>query len=169
MILSLIVAAAENGVIGKDNKLPWHLPDDLKYFKEITRGHPVIMGRKTFESIGRPLPDRENIVISKTMETGDHGQYRVFPELSGAFGYLQEQYGPSDEVFIIGGSALFEAALRDFPLKRIYLTRIHADVEGDVMLPKIDWSQWKESRAPHHHPQDEKHPFAFTFLTYERV
>ena len=162
MLLSLIVAASENNVIGKDNKLPWHLPDDLKRFKALTKGHPVILGRKTFESIGHPLPERLNIVVSRHLEVAPTGC-----KLAASFSQaLELARGESDEVFVIGGSELFALAL---PLAdRIYLTRVHAKIDGDVFLPDIDWSVWKKM-SEEKHPKDVEHVYDFDFLNYERI
>lgn len=161
MILSLIVAASDNNVIGKNNKLPWHLPNDLKRFKALTRGHPIIMGRKTFESIGRVLPDRLNIVVSHTLEVAPVGT-QLANSLSAALEFAKD----SDEAFIIGGSQLFQmsAPLAD----RLYLTRVHATIDGDVSLPQIDFSTWKEV-SREEHPKDADHEFAFTYINYERA
>lgn len=161
MLLSLIVAASENDVIGNNNKLPWHLPDDLKRFKALTRGHPVIMGRKTFESIGRVLPGRINIVVSETLEVAPEGT-QLCSSLSAALELAKD----SDEAFIIGGSQLFQmsAPFAD----RLYLTRVHAMVDGDVRLPPIDFLQWKEVLREQH-AKDVENQYAFTFIDYERV
>lgn len=168
MTLSLIVAASENNVIGKDNKLPWHLPSDLKYFRKITKGHTVVMGRKTFESIGRPLPDRRNIVISTTVKAISGCE--VFPSLGIALEELSLAH-EQGEVFIIGGAGIFKEALMeimsDLSVHKIYLTRVHAEVAGDVYLPEINWKHWKEvSREDH--AQDSEHLYAFSFLVYEK-
>ena len=162
MILSLIVAAAENNVIGKDNKLPWHLPDDLKRFRALTRGKAVIMGRKTFESIGHPLPDRLNIVVSRHLEVAPAG-CSLASSLTAA---LELARGESDEVFVIGGAELFGLAL---PLAdRLYLTRVHGKIDGDVFLPEIDFSEWREV-ADEEHVQDDTHAYGFVFLDYQRI
>ncbi len=161
MILSLIVAASENNVIGKGNKLPWHLPDDLKRFKALTKGHPIIMGRKTFESIGRVLPDRVNIVVSNTLEEAPAGTL-----LANSLTAALDLAKTSDEAFIIGGSQLFAMSL---PLAgRLFLTRVHATIDGDVSLPTIDFSKWKEM-CREEHPKDSDHQYSFTFLNYERM
>lgn len=130
MKLFHVVAIANNRVIGKDNKLPWHFPADLKFFKQLTTGHTVIMGRKTFESIGKPLPNRENIVISRSGLS-----------LEGA---LQQAKG--EKVFIIGGAQLFEQTLNQ--IDGIYLTRIHADYEGDTFYPELPKNFVEKSRTP---------------------
>jgi dihydrofolate reductase len=163
MIVSIIVAAAENGVIGRDNKLPWSLPDDLKYFRKVTEGKPVIMGRKTFESIGRPLPNRVNIVLTTTYL--DLKSCKVASSLPQAVTMALES--KPAEVFLIGGRDVFAKALEQSLADRIYLTRVHARVEGDVLLPDIDWGKWKEVSSTYHEA-DDKHAYPFTFLVYER-
>jgi dihydrofolate reductase len=164
MLVSLIVAASENGVIGNNNKLPWSLPNDLQYFRKVTQGHPVIMGRKTFESIGRPLPNRVNIVL--TSKYLDSKSCKVASSLPQALTMAME--ASPDEVFLIGGRDVFAAALEHSQVDRIYLTRVHANIEGDVSLPDIDWSKWKQVSAERHEP-DDKHAYAYTFLIYERA
>lgn len=170
MIIALIVAAAENGVIGKDNKLPWHLPDDLKRFKELTKGHVIIMGRKTYESIGKPLPDRRNIVLSSTMKPAEG--IEISSDLDALLSTLETSLPEDEEVFIIGGSDLFNQWLEDrfVPIvaARVYLTRVHADIEGDAVFPDLDGDQWVEVEQIEH-PADDSHAHAFTFLTYDRV
>ena len=164
MTLSLIVATAENDVIGRKGALPWSLPDDLRYFRTVTKGHPVIMGRKTFESIGRPLPDRLNIVLSS--QHRDSAGCTVVRSLADAIETAEQS--DSTEAFIIGGREVFADALEHHPVNRMYLTRVHANIEGDVMLPTIDWSQWKQISA-RHHDADDAHPYPFTFFVYERM
>ena len=170
MIISLIVAAAENGVIGKDNKLPWQLPDDLKRFKELTKGHVIIMGRKTYESIGKPLPDRRNIVLSSTMQPTEGVE--VSSDIDALLSMLDTSLPEDEEVFIIGGSDLFNQWLEDrftpIVAGRVYLTRVHADIEGDSIFPDLDGDQWTEGEQIEH-PADQKHAHAYTFLTYDRM
>ncbi len=135
MTLSLIVAMAENGVIGKDNKLPWHISEDLKRFKKITMGHPIIMGRKTFESISKPLPGRQNIVISRDGAYHAEGA-TVAHSLAEALASCPPGAG---EKFVIGGAAVFSEA---FPLAdRLYLTLIHRAVPGNVFFPEPNWKK----------------------------
>ncbi len=169
MIISLIVAAAENGVIGNDNKLPWHLPDDLKRFKELTKHHVIIMGRKTFESIGRPLPDRRNIVLSSKMQPMEGVE--VCSDIDALLSTLETELPEDEEVFIIGGSDLFLQWLEDrftpIVAGRVYLTRVHADIEGDAVFPDLDSDQWQVT-STEEHLSDEKHALGFTFYTYER-
>lgn len=157
--LSIIAALARNRVIGKDNALPWRLPEDLRRFRALTTGHPIVMGRKTHESLARPLPQRRNIVISRNRDFTAAG-CEVVPSLDAA---LQLCAG-ADDVFIIGGAALFAQAL---PLaKRLYLTEVHIDAAGDVLFPAFDASQWRETARERHHAEAG---FSYDFVDYERV
>lgn len=162
MLVSIIFAASENNIIGRHNQLPWHLPADLKYFKRVTLGHPIIMGRKTFESVGKALPGRPNIVITRQ---GDYKReaVTVVPTLAAALDKARD-FG-QEEVFITGGSEIFRLAM---PLtQRIYLTRVHAQVDGDAYAPEMAAGEWKLiSSEPH--PADEKHQYAYTFEVWER-
>ncbi len=165
MTISLIVAASENDVIGKNNALPWILPDDLKYFREITKGKPVIMGRKTFESIGHPLSNRLNIVL--TSQKKAIAGCEIAADIDQALAIAKKSLANEEgEIFIIGGAEVFAKALATIADK-LYLTRVHADIDGDVKLPPIDWSQWKEVSAKRHEA-DAKHAYPFTFFVYER-
>lgn len=144
MKLSLIVAAAQNNVIGRNNQLPWHLPQDLKYFKSVTLGKPIIMGRKTFDSIGKPLPGRTNIVITRQSDW-QHGGVLVaasVPDAIALAAQLRNAQGQAvDEVMVIGGAEIYRGAL---PLAdRVYLTRVHADVEGDAFFAELPIAEWK--------------------------
>jgi dihydrofolate reductase len=163
MILSLLVAAAENNVIGKDNQLPWHLPNDLKYFKNQTWGMPVLMGRKTFESIGKPLPGRTNIVITRNSDWQKEGA-EVVHSLSEAIKLAEKQ--DVKEIFIIGGAEIFNAA---FPnAQRLYLTRIHSNIDGDVFLEGMEEKDWKLVKN-RFCSADEKNPYDHSFQVWERV
>lgn len=169
MILSLFAAAAENDVIGRNNALPWSLPDDLQYFRRITKGHTVVMGRKTFESIGNALPDRRNIIISSSMDEAPPG-CEVYASVGEALLKLNAEADDGKKVFVIGGAQLFNEFLMGKFLEtadKIYLTRVHAEAEGDIVLPPIDWSTWRKVSAKEH-PADERHAYAFTFEVYER-
>jgi dihydrofolate reductase len=158
--LSLVVAVSENDVIGRDNALPWHLPADLKHFKAVTMGKPIVMGRKTYDSIGRRLPGRLNIVISRNRALRIPGV-----EVVGSFDEAVARAGDVPEVAVIGGAELFRSAL---PLaRRIYLTRVHGNVEGETKFPPLDPKQWREVERSHH-PADERHAYAMTFSTLER-
>lgn len=160
MRISLVVAMAENGVIGNGGDLPWHLPADLKRFKRLTLGHVIVMGRKTFESIGRPLPKRRSVVITRD-PAWRHDGVTVVHGLDEALC----QAAGEDEVFVIGGAEIFALA---WPrADRLYLTRVHADVDGDVRLPEIDTGGWQLVSAERH-PADERHACAFTFEQWER-
>jgi dihydrofolate reductase len=157
---SLVVAMSKNRVIGRNNQLPWRLPADLAFFKRVTMGHPVIMGRRTYESIGKPLPGRLNIVVS--------GNPRFEAPGCTVVGSMEEAYraaGDADEVAIIGGSSIFAESLPR--ADRIYLTEIDADVEGDVRFPPFDRSEWSESEIERH-GRDERHAYPFRILRLER-
>ena len=162
MILSLLVAAAENNVIGKDNQLPWHLPNDLKYFKNLTWGMPILMGRKTFESIGNPLPGRKSIVITRNADWQQAG-VDVVHSIEEAI-QKAESFGVK-EVFVIGGAEIFKTSLST--ANRIYLTRIHQDFDGNVHFPEISEEDWqlKSSRFVE---ADEKNAFNHTYQVWER-
>jgi len=161
MTLSIIAAADEKNCIGGGNRLLWHLPDDMQHFREITKGKPVIMGRRTFDSIGYALPDRRNIVLTRR---GDWVRPGVEAVLS--FADAVDRVRDEPEAFIIGGESIYREAM-DIAQK-IYLTRVHGTFQGDTYFPEIDSAKWKEIRREHH-PQDVKHSHAFTFLEYERI
>ena len=162
MGLSIIVAIANNRVIGKDNKLPWHLPADLKYFKSVTIGHPIIMGRKTFESIGggKPLPGRTSIIITHQLGYKAEGCV-VMHSLQEAINYSKKD----DESFIIGGAEIFKQALEI--ADKLYLTKIHHEFDGDTFFPALNLMQWKMISCEEHEP-DEKNKYPYSFLKYER-
>ncbi|MHB8062035.1 MAG: dihydrofolate reductase [Ruminiclostridium sp.] len=159
-MISLIFAMGRNNALGYKNKMPWHLPADFAYFKRITMGQPVIMGRKTFESIGKPLPGRKNIVVTRS--TGfSHEGCIVVDSVDRAMEHSKDK-----EAFIIGGAEIYSAFL---PMAdKLYITKIDNDFEADTYFPKIDYSQWKlVSSEPG--VKDEKNPFDYKFLVYERV
>jgi dihydrofolate reductase len=160
MTVSLVVAASTNNVIGRDGGLPWHLPDDLRYFKRITTGKPVIMGRRTFESIGRPLPERHNIVITR-----DPNYVAEGCDVVSSIGEALELTGDADEVMVIGGGQVY----RDFMphADRIYMTRVQAEVQGDTLFPGIDGNTWRLVSSEHH-AADDKHEYAFEVAVFER-
>lgn len=159
MLISLVVAVADNHVIGKNNQLPWHLPADLKHFKQLTTGHTVFMGRKTYDSIGKPLPNRRNIVISRSVNQIEG--CAIATSLEDALKLSSEE----KEVFIIGGSEIFREAL---PIaNRIELTQIHQEFDGDTFFPEIDLNTWKEASREDFLP-DEKNPFSYSFITLIR-
>jgi len=166
MIISLVVAIAENGVIGRDGGLPWHISSDLKTFRRVTMGKPLIMGRRTFQSLKRPLDGRDNIVVSRD-ESFRHEGAIVAADFAAALASAERcaQARGVDEIMVIGGTEIFSAAL---PLARfIYKTRVHGRPCGDAVFPAIDWSQWRElAREPlGKGPKDE---FASTFVLLER-
>lgn len=166
MRLALIAAVAENGVIGKDNALPWRLPGDLAHFKRVTMGKPIVMGRRTFESIGRALPGRTNIVISRTpayVAPGCRVVNALAPALELASDIARED--AMEEAVVIGGAAIYAGALPR--AERLYLTQIHARVPGDTFFPDIDWTQWCEIEREHHDAVDPDTP-AYSFVVYER-
>ncbi len=160
-VLSLIAAMAENRVIGREGGLPWRLPDDLRHFKRLTVDHTVIMGRRTFDEIKRPLDNRRNVVVTRNAGFRPHG-VTVVPSLKEALALGATE----EEVFVIGGGEIFAAAL---PLAdRIYLTVVHAQIEGDTTFPTFEEGEWVlVSEEPH--PADEQHLYGFTFRRYDRV
>ncbi len=163
MRISIIVAASENNVIGINNMLPWRLPTDLKYFKSTTLGKPIVMGRKTFESLGKPLPGRPNIVITRQSDFRPEGAYVVGSVEEGI--EKAKSFG-GDELFITGGSQIFEQA---WPLvERIYLTRVYAVVQGDAFFPQLDGAEFELVTDERHEP-DEKNQYSFSFQVWERV
>lgn len=168
MIVSVIAAVSENGVIGKSNELAWNLPDELQYFRDVTRGKPVVMGRKTAESImavrqGQLLPGRHNIVISAN-HTVAPVDADVVSTIDEAIEMAKEDH--PDELFIIGGGQTYEATL---PMAdRLYLTRVHTDIEGgDAFFPAFNESDWELVRSDRHEA-DERHAYPFTMMVYER-
>ena len=162
MIVSAIVATSKSGVIGKDNDIPWYLPADLKYFKKTTLNHHIIMGRKTFQSIGRPLPKRTNIVLTRD-GFFVASKCLVAHSLEGA---LEMAFDNEEkEVFIIGGGQIYELALPY--LDRVYLTQVDIDVAGDVTFPTLPESDWEEISSEAHLP-DDKNEYGYTFKVYER-
>jgi len=151
---------ARNRVIGRDNRLPWRLPADLAYFKGVTMGHPVIMGRRTWESIGRPLPGRQNIVVSRNRAYGAPGATVV-----GSLDDAWRAAGDVEEACVIGGTSLFAEALPH--ADRIHLTEVQAEVEGDTYFPPFDRSQWVE-REVARQARDERHEHPFRIVVLER-
>ncbi len=159
-ILSMIVAHADNRIIGKDNDMPWHLPADLAYFKKTTLGKPVIMGRKTYESIGRPLPGRQNIVISRDENYQAEG-------ITSATSVEQALTlaGEVEEVMVIGGGAIYEHCLAS--AHRLYITHINAEIDGDTKFPEYDLNVWKKIASDKRNV-DEKNSYELDFCVYER-
>ena len=165
MIVSLVAAVAKNYVIGKNNGLPWRLPDDMKFFMETTKGHYVILGRKNFESLPhkfKPLPDRTNVVVPRQKDYKAHGALVVH---SCEDALKVAEVNKESEAMVIGGSDIYTLAL---PVaNRLYITEVNAEVEGDVYFPKFDKEDWTEtSRVPH--PADEKHAYSFDFVVYDK-
>ncbi|CAM4169615.1 dihydrofolate reductase [Bordetella muralis] len=156
--LTLVVAYSDNRVIGRDNALPWKLPGDLAHFKRTTLGSPIIMGRKTWESLGRPLPGRTNVVVSRNTEYAAPGAV-VVPTLQAAV----QACGDVADAYVIGGAQIYEQAL---PLaQRLIATEVHAVVEGDAFFPALPAEQWREiSREP----QPAENGYAYDFVGYER-
>ena|SRR5215210_6496194 len=162
MIVSLLVAASENNVIGKNNQLPWHLPNDLKYFKNLTWGMPIFMGRKTFDSIGKVLPGRISIVITRNKDWQHQGA-DVVHSIEEAI-QKAEDYGVK-EIFVIGGAEIFKTSL---PVaNRLYLTRIHERFEGDVFFPDISETEW-ELTSSRYCEADEKNSYNHTYQVWNR-
>lgn len=164
--LAVIVAVAENGVIGRDNSLPWHLPEDLRYFKRVTMGKPIVMGRKTFESIGRPLPGRTNIVISRNPGFEATG-VRVVATLDQALELAAAVAGEAGvaELVVIGGAEIYRLAIPR--ADRLYVTEIHANIAGDARLPDVAWAQWGETHRERHAAGEGSHDFSF--VVYDRL
>jgi len=166
MKIVLIAAFAQNRVVGINNTLPWHLPEDLKYFKRTTSGKAIIMGRKTYDSIGRPLPNRTNIVISRNSDFQAEG-VRVVASLEAAIELAKEVNFINDvqEVMIIGGASIYEAAL---PIAdRLYLTHVHAEIEGDAYFPEVNFKQWVEVSREDYQASD-KNPYDYSFVVYDK-
>jgi len=162
MRVSLLAAFAEDGVMGHEGRLPWRLPDELAHVKALTTGHCILMGRKTWESIGRPLPKRTNIVLTHDSGYRAEGAHVVHAFEAGV-AFARER-GES-ELFVFGGAQVYELALAI--ADRMYLTRVHAELEGDVRFPDFDETQWKLADEECHEA-DSRHPHAFTLQRYER-
>lgn len=161
MLLTAVVAATENQVIGRDNGMPWHLPADLQHFKAVTLGKPVLMGRRTFAAIGRPLPGRRNLVLSRDLGFAAAG-VETFSTLEQALAAA----GDVDELMIIGGQTVYELALPH--VQRVHLTRLHMQVEGDAHFPDLPPEQWREVSRSARRPADERNACDMTFLVLER-
>lgn len=163
--ISVIVAVADNGVIGRNNALPWRLPEDLRYFKRVTMGKPIVMGRKTFESIGRPLPGRTNIVISRDPGFAAAG-VEVAASLDAALQLAAAAGGGDDiEVVVIGGAEIYRLAIPR--ADRLYVTEVHAEPDGDALLPPVAWEHWVELRREDHAGAGENQ-CDYSFVVYER-
>ena len=159
MTITIVVAISENHAIGKDNKLLWYLPNDLKHFKEITSGHTVIMGRKTYESVGKPLPNRRNIIITRQNITIEGCE--VVNSIEAALALCAEEA----EVFIVGGAEIYKQSMH--LTDRIYLTIVHKDFDGDSYFPEINPNEWHETAREDHEP-DAKNTLPYSFVTLEK-
>jgi dihydrofolate reductase len=159
--IAFVVARDRNGVIGKDGRLPWRLPDDLKHVRELTVGKPLIMGRRTYDSIGKPLPDRTNIVLTRDPTFRPEG-VKVARSTDEALALA----GDAPEIIVFGGAGVFAEFLPR--ADRIYLTEVDAAVAGDTYFPRLDPSEWRETER-RVHPADERHPYAFAFVTLDRA
>lgn len=160
-MITIVVAKSENNVIGNNNELIWHLPNDLKRFKQLTTGHPIIMGRKTFESIGKPLPNRVNIVITRNRDWNPEG-ITIVNSLEEAIENAKES---DHDIFIIGGGNIYEQAL--WLADALEVTEVHQAFEGDAHFPEINSGEWKEV-SRERFPKDEKHAYEYSFIRYER-
>lgn len=161
-MLSIIVAVAEKNVIGKDNKLIWHLPEDLKRFKKLTTGHTIIMGRKTFESLGRILPNRKHVILCNDMEMNiEDEKVEILEDISMLDKYIESE----EENFIIGGATIYKLLMPY--AKRLYLTKIHEEFEGDVYFPSINEEEWQEIEREKG-IEDENNIYDYEYITYVR-
>ena len=161
MITSIIVAMDMNRVIGKDNQLPWRLPRELQYVKQTTMGHPIILGRKNYEAIGRPLPGRRNIVMTKDPHFSAEGC-----EIAHSVGDVYQLCEGEEEIFIFGGEQIYKLFLEK--TDKLYVTVIHHEFEGDTFFPEIDYNQWKEISKVQG-ITDEKNPYTYFYHVYERM
>ena len=157
----MIVAASDNDIIGVDGDLPWHLSADLKRFRQLTTGHHIIMGRKTFESIGRLLPDRTTIIVTRNPDYYFDGA-RIVNSVAAALLATSDDTQP----FVTGGGEIYRLAMPH--IQKIYLTRVHAQIQGDTAMPEIDWNQW-ELVSSEYHEADKRNDHNFTFEEYQRI
>ncbi len=164
MKLSILVALSENGVIGREGRLPWRLPDELGHVKRTTMGHTLLMGRRTYESIGKPLPGRTSIVLSRDSGYAPDPEVIVVSSLEECLDVAARR-GES-ETFVFGGETVYAAALPS--ADRLYLTRVHCDLEGDAHFPAFDPGQWKLV-SEEHHESDERHLYSFTYQVLDRL
>lgn len=158
--VTLIVAASNNNVIGVNNQMPWHLPNDFKYFKANTMDHSIIMGRKTYDSIGKPLPGRRNIILTRD-QNYQNSEVDIANSISEVFNYCRDER----EIFILGGADIFKQALA--LANRVLLTRVHADIQGDTFFPELNPAEWQLVSQDMHF-KDEKHAFDYTFEVWEK-
>jgi dihydrofolate reductase len=162
MTVSLIVAVSSNGVIGRDGDLPWHLPADLRHFKRTTMGHHLIIGRATWDEVGRPLPGRTMVVVTRNRDFTAE-DVLVANSVEEALALV----GDDAEPFIGGGAEIYRRALGEDRVDRIYLTRVHAHIEGDTYFPTVDWDRWLLADRVDH-PADEKNSYPYTFEVWDR-
>lgn len=162
-MLSIIVAKAKNNIIGKDNALIWHLPEDLKRFKRLTTGHTIIMGRKTFESLGRVLPNRHHIILCNDAQMNvDNENVEILEDISMLDKYVKDE----EEHFVIGGATMYRLLM---PMcSKMYITEINKDFEGDVSFPEINLNEWKVTKREDG-PEDNENSFNYEYVTYERI
>lgn len=153
-----IVAYSQNHVIGEGNKLPWHLPNDLKRFKDLTLNQSILMGRKTYESIGRPLPNREMIVLTRNEDF--HSDYAT------VIHSLDELFPLQKDLFVIGGAEIFKLMLADADIIEATIVKTH--IQGDAFFPELSIDQWREVSREHHH-KDDKHAYDYDFVSYKRI
>ncbi len=158
--ITLIAARARNGVIGRNNQMPWKIPGEQAYFKRMTMGNPILMGRNTWESIGRPLPGRRNIVVTR-----DHGYAATGAEVARSLNEAISLAGDAEQVFIIGGAQMYAEAMPR--ASRVLLTEIDADFDGDTLMPPLDRAQWRETSREDHPPTSDR-AFGYSFVVYER-
>lgn len=161
MIVSIIVAMDINRVIGKDNQLPWRLPRELQYVKKTTMGHPIILGRKNYESIGRPLPGRRNIILTRDEKFSAEGC-----EIAHSVEEVYKLCENEEEIFIFGGEQIYKLFLED--TDKLYVTVIHHEFEGDTFFPEIDWTKWKEIFVEQG-ITDEKNPYEYYYHVFDRL
>jgi len=162
MAVSLIVAVSENGIIGRNGGLPWRLSADLKHFKRTTMGHHLIIGRRTWDEVGQPLPGRIMVVVTRSRDLQAEGA-TIVHSLAEALEVARDD----DEPFIGGGAHIYRRALENDVVDRLYITRVHAEVEGDTIFPDVDLDRW-ELVFEETHEADERNEFPFSFLIYER-
>lgn len=161
-MLSIIVAKAKNNVIGKDNALIWHLPDDLERFKKITTGHTIIMGRKTFESLGRVLPNRNHVILCNNAQINiDNENVEILEDVS----MLEKYINDTKEHFVIGGATMYKLLMPK--CSKMYVTEIDKEFEGDVVFPEIDLNEWKITEREEG-PEDGENAFKYEYVTYEK-
>lgn len=163
-MICIMAAMGKKWELGNRNKLPWHLPDDLKRFREITRGHPIIMGRKTYESIGKVLPERKNIIVTRNPEYSVPGG-TVVGSMEDAFQEARKDKGTNEDIFVIGGGEIFKLALPY--ADKMYLTFVDGEIPADTYFPEFNEDEWQVTDAILH-AADDRHAFPFIFKTYER-